>query len=78
MRIYLFIAAVAGGVTYLLTPLLRHIALEIGSAGQVRARDVHTVSPPRMGGLGMRLGFTVAMLFELRIPIDEVLLPRDD
>ena len=28
MRIYLFIAAVAGGVTYLLTPLIRHIAIE--------------------------------------------------
>ena len=27
MRIYLFIAAVAGGVTYLLTPLIRHIAI---------------------------------------------------
>ena len=43
MRIYLFIAAVAGGVTYLLTPLIRHIAIEIGAVGEVRARDVHTV-----------------------------------
>ena len=63
MRIYLFIAAVAGGVTYLLTPLIRHIAIEIGAVGEVRARDVHTVPTPRMGGLGMLIGFTVAMLF---------------
>ena len=28
MRIYLFIAAIAGGVTYLITPLIRHIAIE--------------------------------------------------
>ena len=48
MRIYLFIAAVAGGVTYLLTPLIRHIAIEIGAVGEVRARDVHTVPTPRM------------------------------
>ena len=46
MRIYLFIAAVAGGVTYLLTPLIRHIAIEIGAVGEVRARDVHTVPTP--------------------------------
>ena len=50
MRIYLFIAAVAGGVTYLLTPLIRHIAIEIGAVGEVRARDVHTVPTPRMDG----------------------------
>ena len=62
MRIYLFIAAVAGGVTYLLTPLIRHIAIEIGAVGEVRARDVHTVPTPRMGGLGMLIGFTVAMV----------------
>ena len=53
MRIYLFIAAIAGGVTYLITPLIRHIAIEIGAVGEVRARDVHTIPTPRLGGLGM-------------------------
>ena len=51
MRVYLFIAAVAGGATFLLTPLIRHLAIEIGAVGKVRARDVHTVPTPRMGGL---------------------------
>ena len=50
MRIYLFIAAIAGGVTYLITPLIRHIAIEIGAVGEVRARDVHTIPTPRLGG----------------------------
>ncbi|MBW3080468.1 MraY family glycosyltransferase [Bifidobacterium saguinibicoloris] len=68
MRIYLFIAAVAGGATYLLTPIVRHVAIEIGAVGEVRARDVHTVPTPRMGGLGMMFGFAVAMLFASRIP----------
>ena len=63
MRIYLFIAAIAGGVTYLITPLIRHIAIEIGAVGEVRARDVHTIPTPRLGGLGMLIGFTVSMLF---------------
>ena len=58
MRIYLFIAAIAGGVTYLITPLIRHIAIEIGAVGEVRARDVHTIPTPRLGGLGMLIGFT--------------------
>lgn len=57
MRIYLLIAAIAGGVTWLVTPLIRHVAIEIGAVGEVRARDVHTIPTPRMGGLGMLIGF---------------------
>ncbi len=56
MRIYLLIAAIAGGVTWLVTPLIRHVAIEIGAVGEVRARDVHTIPTPRMGGLGMLIG----------------------
>ena len=56
MRIYLLIAAIAGGVTWLVTPLIRHVAIEIGAIGEVRARDVHTIPTPRMGGLGMPVG----------------------
>ena len=68
MRIYLFIAAIAGGATYLLTPLIRHLAIRIGAVGEVRSRDVHTIPTPRMGGLAMMLGFVIAMLFASRIP----------
>lgn len=71
MRIYLFIAAVAGGATYLLTPLIRHLAIRIGAVGEVRSRDVHTIPTPRMGGLAMMLGFVIAMLFASRIPFIE-------
>lgn len=67
MRIYLFIAAIAGGVTYLITPLIRHIAIEIGAVGEVRARDVHTIPTPRLG-VWAAVGFTVSMLFASRIP----------
>ncbi|MBM6699436.1 undecaprenyl/decaprenyl-phosphate alpha-N-acetylglucosaminyl 1-phosphate transferase [Bifidobacterium pullorum subsp. saeculare] len=68
MRIYLLIAAIAGGATYLVTPIIRHLAIEIGAVGEVRKRDVHTVPTPRMGGLGMLVGFTVAILFASHIP----------
>lgn len=68
MRVYLLIAAIAGGATWLVTPLIRHLAIRIGAVGQVRARDVHTVPTPRMGGLAMLVGFAVAMLFASSIP----------
>lgn len=68
MRIYLFIAAIAGGVTWLVTPLVRHLAIEIGAVGEVRKRDVHTVPTPRMGGVAMLIGFAVAIMFADRMP----------
>lgn len=68
MRVYLFIAAIAGGATWLVTPLVRHLAIEFGAVGEVRARDVHTIPTPRMGGLAMLIGFAVAMLFASHIP----------
>lgn len=68
MRVYLFVAAIAGGITWLVTPLIRHLAIRIGAVGKVRARDVHTVPTPRMGGLAMLLGFLGAMLFASRVP----------
>jgi UDP-GlcNAc:undecaprenyl-phosphate GlcNAc-1-phosphate transferase len=68
VRVYLFIAAVAGGVTWLVTPLIRHLAIRIGAVGEVRARDVHTIPTPRMGGLAMLVGFAVALVFASRIP----------
>ena len=67
MRIYLLIAAIAGGVTWLVTPLIRHVAIHIGAVGEVHARDVHTIPTPRMGGLGMLIGFAFAMIYSSRI-----------
>lgn len=68
MRVYLFIAAIAAGVTWLVTPLVRHLAIEIGAVGEVRARDVHTVPTPRMGGLAMLMGLAVAIVFASKMP----------
>lgn len=68
MRVYLFIAAVAGAATYLLTPLVRHLAIDVGAVGEIRARDVHKVPTPRMGGLAMLLGFAVSLCFAQGLP----------
>ncbi|WP_140557389.1 MraY family glycosyltransferase [Bifidobacterium sp. UTCIF-39] len=71
MRIYFFIAAIAGGATFLLTPLVRHLAIEFGAVGEVRARDVHKVPTPRMGGVAMMLGFLVSMCFASQLSLTE-------
>ncbi|MBB2955058.1 UDP-GlcNAc:undecaprenyl-phosphate GlcNAc-1-phosphate transferase [Bifidobacterium commune] len=52
----------------MVTPLVRHLAIEIGAVGEVRARDVHTVPTPRMGGLAMLMGLTVAIVFASKMP----------
>lgn len=79
MRIYLLIAAIAGGVTWLVTPLVRHLAIAWGAVGRVRARDVHTVPTPRMGGVGMLLGFVAAIVFASRLPfISDVFQGNDE
>ncbi|WEV52510.1 MraY family glycosyltransferase [Bifidobacterium sp. ESL0798] len=68
MRVYLFIAAIAGGATWLVTPLVRHLAIEIGAVGEVRARDVHKVPTPRMGGVAMLIGLVVSIVFASKMP----------
>ena len=62
MRVYLLVMLVAAAVTYLTTPLARWVALRSGAITAVRARDVHSVPTPRLGGLAILLGMGVALL----------------
>ncbi|MBS6346894.1 MraY family glycosyltransferase [Alloscardovia omnicolens] len=68
MRIYIFIAAIAGAVVWFMTPVIRQLAFRIGAVGEVRARDVHTVPTPRIGGVAMLTGVIVAFIFASRLP----------
>ncbi|HIZ36922.1 MAG TPA: undecaprenyl/decaprenyl-phosphate alpha-N-acetylglucosaminyl 1-phosphate transferase [Candidatus Ruania gallistercoris] len=62
MRIYLLVLAIAAAVTYLVTPLARLLAQRVGAVTPVRVRDVHSVPTPRLGGVAMLAGLTVALL----------------
>ncbi|MCL2092382.1 MAG: undecaprenyl/decaprenyl-phosphate alpha-N-acetylglucosaminyl 1-phosphate transferase [Micrococcales bacterium] len=62
MRYYLFVIVVAATVTYLLTPAVRLLAVRVGAITAVRARDVHTVPTPRLGGVAMYAGIVAAVL----------------
>lgn len=61
MREYLLVLLVAAVVTYVATTLVRRLAFVIGAVTPVRARDVHSVPIPRLGGVGMFLGFAGAV-----------------
>ncbi|MGH3414997.1 MAG: MraY family glycosyltransferase [Actinocrinis sp.] len=69
MREYLVVMAVAWVVTYLTTGPIRIGAIRFGALTEVRARDVHTVPTPRLGGVAMYLGFLGALLFAAHMPM---------
>lgn len=71
MRVYLLLMLVAAAVTYLMTPLARWLALRSGAITAVRARDVHEVPIPRMGGVAMLVGMAVALVLASRMPFLE-------
>ncbi len=68
MREYLLIIAVAAIFTYAATPLARWLAFTLGGVTPVRARDVHSVPTPRLGGVAMFLGFAAAVVVGSQLP----------
>ncbi|WP_454084032.1 MraY family glycosyltransferase [Georgenia sp. Marseille-Q6866] len=74
MRVYLLVMLVAAVVTFIATPVALRVARLTNALTPVRARDVHTVPTPRLGGLAMLAGFAVALLLASRVPfLDGVL-----
>lgn len=77
MRSYLLILLVAAVVTFLLTPLMRDLAVKAGAMKAPSARDVHVVPTPRLGGLAMLGGATAALLVASYVPfLQEVMSGR--
>lgn len=68
MREYFFIAVVAASVTFVITPWVRRLAVTVGAITPVRDRDVHNHPIPRLGGVGMLLGFLAAVLVARQLP----------
>lgn len=68
MREYAFVALVAAIITYAAVPLMRLLAVRLGAFTPVRDRDVHTVPIPRLGGVGMFIGFAAAVAVASRLP----------
>ncbi|HET6286442.1 MAG TPA: MraY family glycosyltransferase [Amycolatopsis sp.] len=68
IREYILVALTAAAVTFLLTGVVRRVAIRIGAIANPRARDVHVTPIPRMGGIGIFLGVAAAMGLAHQLP----------
>ena len=67
MREYALVLLVAAAVTYVLTPLVRRIAIATHAIHEPRARDTHTKPTPLLGGLAMYGGLVAGLLVASRL-----------
>jgi UDP-GlcNAc:undecaprenyl-phosphate/decaprenyl-phosphate GlcNAc-1-phosphate transferase len=67
MREYALVLLVTAGVTYLLTPLVRRVAMATRAIHEPRARDTHTTPTPLLGGLAMYGGLVAGLLVASRL-----------
>ena len=69
MREYLVTVLLAAIITYLITPLVRDLAIKSGAVTQIRARDVHSQLTPRWGGLAMWLAMALTLVIVNYLPL---------
>ena len=67
-REYALVFGTAVVVTFLLTGVVRLIAVKAGVVTPIRERDVHSLPIPRMGGVAVYAGFAAAVLMALQLP----------
>src|SRR5689334_24954877 len=67
MRDYALVFLVTAAVTYLLTPLVRRIAVRTHAMHEPRARDTHVTPTPLLGGLAMYGGLVAGLLIASRL-----------
>ena len=68
MKVYLTLLVIAALVTYVATPVMRHLAIRVGAVTSVRARDVHVVPTARLGGVAVFLGLAAGLVVASTIP----------
>ena len=69
MREYLVNVLLAAIITYLLTPLVRDLAIKAGAVTAIRSRDVHLEPTPRWGGLAMWLSMALTLVIVNYLPL---------
>src|SRR6516162_507654 len=67
MREYALVLLVTAAVTYVLTPLVRRVAIATRAIHEPRARDTHTKPTPLLGGLAMYGGLVAGLLLASRL-----------
>ena len=69
MREYAIVVLVTAAVTFLVTPVVRRVAVLTGVMADVRDRDVHAIPTPRLGGVGMYVGVLAGLLVADHLPV---------
>lgn len=69
LREYLLVGLLTAVVTFLLTGLVRRLALRTGAVAKPRERDVHLTPIPRLGGLAMYGGILGGVLLSHQLPV---------
>jgi UDP-GlcNAc:undecaprenyl-phosphate GlcNAc-1-phosphate transferase len=62
MREYSITLLIAAALTYMLTPLVRELALRVNAVAKVRDRDIHTETTARWGGVAMWIATGATLL----------------
>jgi len=68
VKVYLTLLVISALVTYVATPVMRHLATRVGAVTAVRARDVHVVPTARLGGVAVFLGLAAGLVVASTIP----------
>ncbi len=69
MPVYGLTLLISAAVTYLLTPLVRGVAIKTGALHEARDRDVHVVPIPLLGGVAMYAGLAAGLLAATRLTL---------
>ncbi len=69
LREYLLVGLTAAVLTFLLTGLVRLLAIRSGAVAMPRDRDVHLTPIPRLGGLAMYGGMLGGVLLAHQLPV---------
>ncbi|MGH3830123.1 MAG: glycosyltransferase family 4 protein [Pseudonocardiaceae bacterium] len=69
LREYLLVGLTTAVVTFLLTGLVRMLALRTGAVAMPRERDVHRAPIPRLGGVAMYGGILGGVLLSHQLPV---------
>ena len=69
IREYLLVGLSAAVVTFLITGVVRRLAIRAGAIAVPRGRDVHTVPIPRLGGVAIYLGVVAGVFVAMQLPV---------
>lgn len=73
MKHYIFTVIITGAVTLLFTWIVWRVSMRYKLYPGIRERDVHRTPKPRIGGVGMFLGFTAMFALSSQVPYFDII-----